>query len=100
MTEPDDDPGLPKTYDWKLALRLVRYVRPHLPAVLAAFALIVLMAGLDLVGPYLTKVAIDEHIAKGDAAGLWRIGLLYLLTLLAALLVRYGQTVILQMTGQ
>jgi ATP-binding cassette subfamily B protein len=100
MTEPDDDPALPKSYDWKLAVRLVRYVRPHLSAVTAAFALIVLMAALDLVGPYLTKVAIDEHIAKGDAAGLVRIAFLYLLTLLAALAVRYGQTVILQTTGQ
>ncbi len=100
MTEPDDDPALPKSYDWKLALRLVRYVRPHLLAVTAAFALIVLMAALDLVSPYLTKVAIDEHIAKGDAAGLLRIAFLYLLTLVAALAVRYGQTVILQTTGQ
>lgn len=100
MTEPDDDPTLPKSYDWKLAVRLVRYVRPHLSAVAAAFALIVLMAALDLVGPYLTKVAIDQHIAKGDVAGLLRIALLYLLTLLAALAVRYGQTVILQTTGQ
>jgi ATP-binding cassette subfamily B protein len=68
--------------------------------VVLAFALIVAMAGLDLVGPYLTKVAIDRYIARGDAHGLAAVAALYLLTLLAALAVRFGQTLIMQMTGQ
>jgi ATP-binding cassette subfamily B protein len=96
----EDDPIASKSYDWKLFLRLLAYLRPHLGAVVAAFALIVAMAGLDLVGPYLTKVAIDRHIARSDAAGLAGVAALYLLTLLAALAVRFGQTVIMQMTGQ
>ncbi len=96
----EDDPIAPKSYDGKLFLRLLGYLRPHLGAVVAAFALIVAMAGLDLVGPYLTKVAIDRHIARRDAAGLAGLAALYLLTLLAALAVRFGQTVIMQMTGQ
>ena len=96
----EDDPVAPKSYDWKLFLRLLEYLRPHLGAVVFAFALIVAMAGLDLVGPYLTKVAIDRHIARRDAAGLAGLAALYLLTLLAALAVRFGQTVIMQMTGQ
>ncbi len=96
----EDDPIASKSYDWKLFLRLLAYLRPHLGAVVAAFALIVAMAGLDLVGPYLTKVAIDRHIARSDAAGLAGLAALYLLTLLAALGVRFGQTVIMQMTGQ
>ena len=58
------------------------------------------MSGLDLVPPYLTKVAIDRHIARGDAAGLARVAGLYLLTLAAAWLVRYLQNQIMQMTGQ
>ena len=96
----DDDPVAPKSYDWTLFVRLLGYLRSHLGAVAAAFALIVAMAGLDLVGPYLTKVAIDQHIAKGDARGLASVAALYLLTLLAAFFVRLGQTVIMQMTGQ
>jgi ATP-binding cassette subfamily B protein len=96
----DDDPIAPKSYDWTLFVRLLGYLRPHLGAVTAAFALIVAMAGLDLVGPYLTKVAIDQHIARGDARGLASVAGLYLLTLLAAFFVRFGQTVIMQMTGQ
>ena len=100
MTEPDDDPTTPQTYDFTLFVRLLRYLRPHRGAVLASFVLIVLMAALDLVGPYLTKIAIDRHIARGDAGGLVGVAALYLLVLVLALGVRYGQTVILQMTGQ
>jgi ATP-binding cassette subfamily B protein len=100
--EPDDD-GAGATsaaYDWRLLRRLLGYLRPYLPQMAASFALIVVMAGLDLVGPYLFKVAIDRHIAVGDARGLRDVALLYLLTLLAGYCVRFGQVYILQLTGQ
>ena len=96
----EDDPVAPKSYDWKLLVRLLKYLGPYKAAVAASFLLIVIMAGLDLVGPYLTKVAIDGHIAKGDAAGLRWVAGLYLLALLAALGVRFAQMFILQITGQ
>ena len=100
MTAPDDDPLAPPSYDWRLLRRLLGYLRPHRAAVGAAFALIVAQAGIDLVGPYLTKVAIDRHIARGDAAGLAGVAGLYLLALAAAFVVRFRQTYIMQMTGQ
>jgi ATP-binding cassette subfamily B protein len=96
----DDDAVAPQTYDWGLLRRLLAYLRPHLPAVAAAFALIVAQAGIDLVPPYLTKVAIDRHIARGDAGGLARVAGLYLLVLAAAFVVRFLQNYIMQMTGQ
>ncbi len=97
---PDDDALTPQSYDFRLLRRLLGYLRPHLAAVAAAFALIVAQAGVDLVGPYLTKVAIDRHIAKGDAAGLARVAGLYLLALAAAFVVRFLQNYIMQMAGQ
>ena len=96
----DETPATPRGYDSTLLLRLLRYLRPHRAAVLVALALIVAMAALDLVAPYLTKVAIDRYIARGDAAGLARIAGLYLLTLAASWLVRYWQNQTMQMTGQ
>jgi ATP-binding cassette subfamily B multidrug efflux pump len=96
----DDDPVVQKTYDWALLRRLLRYLRPHLAGALAALALIVVMSGLDLVGPYLTKVAIDRYIARGDASGLARVAGLFLATLAASWLVRYLQNQLMQMTGQ
>ena len=50
--------------------------------------------------PYLTKVAIDRHIAQGDAAGLPALAALYLVTLVLAFAVRFAQVYILQLTGQ
>jgi ATP-binding cassette subfamily B protein len=100
VSAPDDDGLAPQSYDWRLLRRLLGYLRPHLAAVAAAFAFIVALAGIDLVPPYLTKEAIDRHIARGDASGLARVAALYLLTLAAAFVVRFLQNYILQMTGQ
>ncbi len=96
----DNDDLTEKCYASTLLLRLLRYLRPYVGAVSASFVLIVLMAGLDLVGPYLTKIAIDDHIAKGDTQGLLRVAGLYFLTLALGFVVRFGQVFILQMTGQ
>jgi ATP-binding cassette subfamily B multidrug efflux pump len=95
----DEDP-IARQYDRRLLVRLLRYLRPYKAAVGVSFLLIVVMAGLDLVGPYLTKVAIDRHIARGDARGLAGVAALYLAVLAAAFAVRFGQVFILQMTGQ
>jgi ATP-binding cassette, subfamily B, multidrug efflux pump len=95
-----DEDAPPPSYDWRLLRRLLGYLRPHLPAVAAAFALILAQAAVDLVAPYLTKVAIDRHISKGDAAGLLRVAGLYLLALAVAFVVRFFQNYIMQMTGQ
>jgi len=96
----EDDAALPKGYDWKLLWRLLGYLRPHLRAVSASLVLIVAMAAIDLVPPWLTKVAIDQHIARGDARGLTRVAGLFLLALAFSFLVRYFQTYVMQMTGQ
>jgi ATP-binding cassette subfamily B multidrug efflux pump len=95
-----EEDALARQYDRRLLVRLLRYLRPYKAAVAVSFLLIVVMAGLDLVGPWLTKVAIDRHIGRGDARGLGEIALLYLAALLAAFAVRFGQVWILQLTGQ
>lgn len=100
MSAAPDDDVVTTRYDWRLLLRLLRYLRPYRLAMFVSFLLIVLMAALDLVGPLLTKRAIDEHIAKGDAAGLLGVAALYALTLVCAFAVRFGQVYVLQMTGQ
>jgi len=71
-----------KTYDWKLIRRLSHYLTPHL--LLLALALTFLLFGscLELVGPYLVKIAIDTCIKAADYGGLNRICIIFFLVLL------------------
>jgi ATP-binding cassette subfamily B protein len=96
----DDDPVTPPSYDWAIFVRLLRYLRPYKLQVFFAFLLIMAMAAIDLVAPYLTKVAIDGPVARGDADGLTVVAFLYLLSLLAGFGVRFVQMYVMQMTGQ
>lgn len=98
-TSPEDDP-VDQTYDRALLRRLLTFLRPYKLQVASAFVLIVAMAALDLTGPWLYKIAIDRSIARGDASLLPGIAGLYLLALLLAFAVRYGQVYLLAMTGQ
>lgn len=100
MSATEEDALAPGTRDLGLLRRLLGYLRPHTLAVAISFLLILAQAAIDLVGPYLTKVAIDRHIARGDAAGLTRVALFFLLALAAAFGVRFLQTYIMQLTGQ
>jgi ATP-binding cassette subfamily B multidrug efflux pump len=97
---PPEDEVVAGSYDWLLLRRLLVYLVPHRVAFALAFGLIAIMAGLELVGPYLTKLAIDRYIARGDAAGLTRVALLFVGTLVLAFAVRFGQIYVLQITGQ
>jgi ATP-binding cassette subfamily B multidrug efflux pump len=91
---------LGKAYDSRLMARLLGYLAPYKLTVAAAFVLILAISGLKLVGPYLTKVAIDEYIANDDLAGLNLVALLYVLALLAEFVLSYLQTYIMNLTGQ
>jgi ATP-binding cassette subfamily B multidrug efflux pump len=98
-TLPEDDP-VGRSYDSALFWRLVLYLRPYRSAVALSFLFILAMAGLDLAGPYLTKVAIDQHIARRDTAGLLSVAIAYALVLVVSFGVRFVQFYVLQMTGQ
>lgn len=87
-------------YDWQLTKRLAGYLLPYKFYILSALALLFLISLLGLVGPYLTKIAIDEYIRQESISGLNRIALLFILVLLIRFVVQYGQIQIMQYTGQ
>ena len=91
---------LGKAYDAVLMRRLLRYLRPYLPQVAIALVAIIAGSALQLVQPWLMKLAIDRYIATGDLAGLDWIAGAFLATLLASFALEYVQTWMLQMTGQ
>ena len=89
-----------KVYDAQLARRLLHYLRPY--AAQLGVALLLLFAGsaLELLGPYLIKVGIDDHIAHGDVRGLWIITLVYVGSRLAFFGLRFTHNYITQVAGQ
>ena len=95
-----DDEALGKAYDARLMRRLLRYLRPHRQVVVVALAAIIGHSLLQLVLPYLTKLAIDRHILTGDLVGLNQIALLFLVILVASFVLEYLETYTMQMMGQ
>jgi ATP-binding cassette subfamily B protein len=60
----------------------------------------VVTAVLQLAGPYLTKIAIDDFIARGDLRGLGMVGGLLVVVMLFQAVIEYGQMQLMQTTGQ
>jgi len=100
MPEYHEEEALGKAYDSRLMARLLTYLNPYRGSVFVAFILILAISALKLVGPYLTKVAIDDYIAEGDLAGLNLIAGLYLLALLVEFVISYAQVYVMNSTGQ
>jgi ATP-binding cassette subfamily B protein len=95
-----DDEVLGKAYDARLIRRLLTYLRPYWAWVAASMGLLFLTTAMQLLGPYITKVAIDTYIAARDLHGLDLAVLAYLATILIAFLSQYAQTYTMQRTGQ
>ena len=98
MIEPDDE-VLGKAYDARLMRRLLGYMRPYRAGIGLAFLAILGLSILQLAPPYLTKVAIDTHIAAGDIDGLTPLALLLVGVLVLSYLLEAVQTYALQVTG-
>jgi len=105
---------LGKAYDSRLMRRLLSYLRPYRWQVAIALVSILLKSFADVLGPYLTKVAIDRYLAptKAGASGLWswlsprpltgiaQIAAIYVGLLLATFVFEFLQTYYMQWTGQ
>ncbi len=109
-----DEEVLGKAYDSRLMKRLLTYLRPYKVQVAIALVAIVLKAGADVLGPYLTKVAIDKYLASHTEAhslldrflstkpltGIAQLAGMYVGLLLFSFLLEFAQTYIMQWTGQ
>jgi ATP-binding cassette, subfamily B, multidrug efflux pump len=105
---------LGKAYDSRLMRRLLKYLRPYRMQVTIAIVSIVLKSFCDVLGPYLTKVAIDRYLTPSHAttAGMWswlspspltgiaQIGTIYIGLLLLTFVLEFLQTYFMQWTGQ
>jgi ATP-binding cassette subfamily B protein len=89
-----------RAYDAKLFRRLLGFLRPHVRLALAALVLLLLSAGLALVGPRLTQYALDVAIPRRDAGMLGGLAVIYLLALAFDFFADYGQTLLTTLIGQ
>jgi ATP-binding cassette, subfamily B, multidrug efflux pump len=95
-----EEDKLGKGYDSQLMKRLLRYLKPYRKFVALAIVLLLVSSAFGLAGPYLVKIAIDDHIATSDFGGLQQIVLIYLLFLIVQFFTDYGQIYIMEWIGQ
>ncbi len=89
-----------KAYDARLMRRLWRYLKPSRRLLLIALACVLTVTAADISGPYLIKIAIDQHIRPNRLAGLGGLAALYLAALGTAFVARYTQNYLMNVVGQ
>jgi ATP-binding cassette subfamily B protein len=114
MASNQEEEVLGKAYDGRLMRRLLTYLRPYKWHVAVALAAIILKSVLDVLGPFLTKIAIDKYLAKSPNSHSWigdrlsdapltgiaQIGGLYVGILIFTFALEFIQTYLMQWTGQ
>lgn len=91
---------LGKAYDSRLMARLLRYMRPYKLQVAGALVLLMLASLLGVVGPYLTKIALDEAIPNGDGGQLAFLAILFLVATVLIFVFQYVQALVTTWLGQ
>lgn len=106
---------LGKAYDSRLMKRLLGYLKPYQWQVVIALTAIILKAGADVMGPLLTKTAIDKYLSSASAhnhtfvdrflsssplVGIAELGLTYFALLIIGFGLDYTQTYLMQWVGQ
>jgi len=107
---------LGKAYDSRLMKRLLTYMKPYRAVVVASLVLLLIDSGLQIAGPLLTKLAIDRYLVPTNDAhilplldnwlsrdawtGLTQLSLIYLGVVVLGFFFDFGQTYLMQWTGQ
>ena len=114
MAAQQEEEVLGKAYDSRLMRRLLKYLGPYKWQTAIALGAIVLKAGADVLGPYLTKIAIDRYLVKVPGVhspfdswlsneplvGIAQVSALFMGAILISFLLEYLQTYFMQWTGQ
>ena len=91
---------LGKAYDARLMGRILRYLRPYWKLLALSLTFLLLHTGSQLLGPYITKVAVDRYIANRDIHGLDTMALVYLGNVFAGFIFLFVKTYATEYTGQ
>jgi ATP-binding cassette subfamily B protein len=110
----NEEEVLGKAYDSRLMKRLLKYLRPYRWKVGVALGSIVLKAGADVLGPFLTLIAVDRYLAPvhqvpssltkwlspNPLTGVGEIAAIYVGLISFSFLLEYLQTYFMQWAGQ
>ena len=107
---------LGKAYDSRLMRRLLTYLRPYRAVVAASLVLLLVDSLLQIIGPLITKLAVDRYLVPVahtrtfpflDAwlstnrwTGISQLAGLYLVVVVLGFVFDFGQTYLMQWTGQ
>ena len=91
---------LGKAYDNRLMKRILTFLSPYKKTVVLAVALLLGGALAQLAIPFITKVAIDNYIAKENLKGLLHIAIIFGVFLIAGFAIQYFEVYITQWLGQ
>ena len=95
-----EEEALGKAYDARLMRRLLQYLQPYKWQVAPAVLILLVSSLLHIVGPWLTRIAVDEAIPDRDASRLATLAAVYLASIVAGFVLLYAQTVLTTWLGQ
>lgn len=100
MTPLEQDQALGEGWDRRLLVRLLGFLRPYTRPLALSLVLLLVQAGLTIVGPALTQLALDRAIPAGDGDLLLRYAAAFVAALLATFAVQYTDTLVTTRIGQ
>src|SRR6476619_3106305 len=89
-----------KTYDFRVARRLLRYLRPYWGYAVSALVLTFVTNILISTQPYFTKMAVDDFITPKKVDGIWLFALAFFGVFLLRFIFSYAQEILLNNVGQ
>ena len=81
-----------RIFDARVLRRILDRVQPYRSRFLMTGGLVVILAGMSWIRPYLIRIALDDHIAKGDEKGLWVVFLMVVGLIVVEALIQFWQT--------
>jgi len=79
-------------FDGKVLRRILKQVAPYRRRFMWTGVLVIVLAGLSWIRPYLIRIALDDHIAVGDGPGLLRVFLMVVGLIIVEALLQFWQT--------
>jgi ATP-binding cassette subfamily B protein len=95
-----EEEAIGKTYDFQVARRLLKYLKPYVRFLFPALLLTLALNLLGVLQPKFTQYAIDWHILPRRLDGLWLLVGLYFGSQLFRFVFSYFQSILLNSVGQ